>query len=423
MDGKGGSSGVPESVRKKFQKCQLGDFVRVKQGYTFNPKYQGITEGRWAYAKVSDMERFGSPKWLRFTKNYVSDDVLREIKATPFPAGTVVFPRVGAALRTNKKRILPEPALVDDNLMTVVVTDTSACFPEFLYYWFESINIEQFANDGALPSINGKNLLSGWINLPPLEEQRKIANILSTWDEAIEQQTRLFELKRERKRGLMQQLLTGKVRFKEFEGLEWEHVTIGEIASLTAGGTPSTSIPSYWGGTIPWMSSGDIHKGRVYEVIGRITREGLDNSSTKFIPESSVLVALAGQGKTRGSVAINKIKLCTNQSIAAIMLNPSKAFYEYIFYNMQSRYVELRALSAGDGGRGGLNLAILRSIPVNLPPLSEQQKIATVLSTADTELETLQTQLSALRLQKRGLMQQLLTGKTRVKLDDPVTAQ
>lgn len=99
------------------------------------------------------MEGFGSPKWLLQTKNYISDDVIQEIKATPFPTGTVVFPRVGAALRTNKKRILPAPALVDDNLMTVVVTEDSTCLSEFLYYWFESINIEQFANDGALPSI------------------------------------------------------------------------------------------------------------------------------------------------------------------------------------------------------------------------------------------------------------------------------
>ena len=204
---------------------------------------------------------------MRFTKNYVSDDVLREVKATLFPAGTGVFPRVGAALRTNKKRILPEPALVDEILMTVVVTDTSACFPEFLYYWFESIKIERFANHGALPSINGKNLLSGWINLPPLEEQRKIASILSTWDGAIEQQTRLLELKRERRRGLMQQLLTGKVRFKEFEGLEWRSGVFGEYCSFAGGSTFSEKYQGSTEGKYPFIKVSDMSLPRNYKYI------------------------------------------------------------------------------------------------------------------------------------------------------------
>jgi type I restriction enzyme S subunit len=107
-----------------------------------------------------------------------------------------------------------------------------------------------------------------------------------------------------------------------FEG-DWEEVLLGSIANLTAGGTPSTKHPDYWGGNIPWMNSGEINLKKVFGVEGRITDLGLKKSSTKIIPADSVLIALAGQGKTRGTVAINRIELCTNQSIAAVMPDSS----------------------------------------------------------------------------------------------------
>ena len=99
---------------------------------------------------------------------------------------------------------------------------------------------------------------------------------------------------------------------------DWKLKKIGDLATVTAGGTPSTKNKNYWGGEIPWMNSGEINLKRIKNVEGRITDEGLKNSSTKLIPIKSILMALAGQGKTRGKVAINEIKLCTNQSLAAI---------------------------------------------------------------------------------------------------------
>jgi type I restriction enzyme, S subunit len=208
--------------------------------------------------------------------------------------------------------------------------------------------------------------------------------------------------------------LTGKKRFKEFEGSEWENTFIKKIAKLTAGGTPDTNIFEYWNGDIPWMKSGDVNLRKIHKVDGRITQSGFDNSSTKRIPPHSVLIALAGQGKTRGLVAINEIELCTNQSIAAIIPNPSKLYFEYLYYNLESRYQELRALSSGDGGRGGLNLKIIGQIEICLPSLPEQEKIAAVLSAADEEISTLEKQLAAYKQQKLGLMQQLLTGRIRI---------
>jgi len=165
------------------------------------------------------------------------------------------------------------------------------------------------------------------------------------------------------------------------------------------------------------MNSGEINLKKIESVEGRITDAGLKNSSTKILPRNCLLIALAGQGKTRGTVALNKIELCTNQSIAAAIFDQKKVSPEFVFQNMDYRYSELRSLSGGDGGRGGLNLSILRSVGIYLTPLQEQQKIAAVLTAADNEIELLQKKLAFLKQEKAALMQQLLTGKRRVKID------
>ncbi|MEZ8580606.1 restriction endonuclease subunit S [Vibrio splendidus] len=297
---------------------------------------------------------------------------------------------------------------------------------EFLLYWFLTyehrlMNMVTGTGIGA-GKLDTTDLQGLDVFLPPLPEQRKISKILSAWDKAIATTEKLIETSKQQKKALMQQLLTGGKRLvdpetgKVFEE-EWEEVNVGSIANLTAGGTPSTKHPEYWGGYILWMNSGEINLKQIFSVEGRITQLGLEKSNTKEIPSNSVLIALAGQGKTRGTVAINRIPLCTNQSIAALIPDREKVCSEFLYFNLDSRYQELRSMSTGDGGRGGLNLSILRSIKLRTPTIPEQKKIASVLTAADKEIEELKTKLVHLKQEKKALMQQLLTGKRRVKID------
>lgn len=161
------------------------------------------------------------------------------------------------------------------------------------------------------------------------------------------------------------------------------------------------------------MSSGELHLKRVFDVAERITDSGLANSSTKYVPVDSVLIGLAGQGRTRGTVAIAKISLCTNQSIASIFPSEHHST-DYLYYNLDNRYEELRGLSTGDGGRGGLNLTIIRNLALPFPNIEEQTTIATILSDMDEEIQALQQRLAKTRQIKQGMMQELLTGKTRL---------
>ena len=295
----------------------------------------------------------------------------------------------------------------------VVVTPFEQTDIHWLTYVLGDMRLNQYSESSAQPGLSVLKLLKLNIAFPSNKtEQRAIAAALSDVDSLLTALDALIAKKRLIKQGTMQGLLTGRKRLHGFT-TKWEVKKIGEITRTTAGGTPSTLIDSYWGGEIKWMSSGELHLKRVYDVEGRITEEGLKNSSTSIIPPKCVLIGLAGQGKTRGTVAINMVELCTNQSIAAIL--PSSAFIpEYLYFNFDSRYDELRSISTGDGGRGGLNLTLINKMDVPLPPLPEQIAIAEILSDMDAEIAALKARREKTSLIKQGMMQELLTGKIRL---------
>ena len=173
-------------------------------------------------------------------------------------------------------------------------------------------------------------------------------------------------------------------------------MTIGEFANCFAGATPSTSHPEYWeNGRIRWMSSGEVHKGHVEDTDSRITELGYKSASTRMVPIHSIVIAIAGQGKTRGTVAITEVDLCTNQSLCAIVPD-ERVNYSYLYHNLQGRYLELRGLSGDVNGRGGLNLKIIQKIPVILPPIEKQQQFASIAQQADKSKFELRKSIDAI---------------------------
>lgn len=202
------------------------------------------------------------------------------------------------------------------------------------------------------------------------------------------------------------------LRFPAFQSTEqWKTKKLGDIAELYAGATPSTSVLEYWTeGTIPWMSSGEVHNGQIFETEKKITTLGYDRSSTKMVPANSVIVALAGQGKTRGSVAITRISLCTNQSLCSILPNETYDS-DYLYFFLKSQYETLRFISSGDGTRGGLNLQMLRDFLIPFPSLEEQHIIALFLSSIDSFISSINGKVEQLKIHKKSLMQKLFPQK------------
>lgn len=308
------------------------------------------------------------------------------------------------------------PEYVISNKQMKLTPDPAKASSEYLYYLFSSPNLQREILDGAIgssvPGFNLTRLKSIELLLPPKWEQERIAGALADADQLTATLSKLIAKKRLIRQGMMQQLLTGRTRLPGFQS-GWTNRRIGDFTNVKAGGTPSTGISRYWNGPIPWMSSGEIHQKRVTAVRGRITPEGLKESAARLLPRGTVLMALAGQGKTRGTVAVSRIELTTNQSIAGILPGPEHD-PDFLYYNLDTRYDELRGESAGDGGRGGLNLTIIKNLELELPELEEQREIAAVLSDADDELVALERRLELARAIKQGMMQELLTGRTRL---------
>ncbi|PPF52131.1 restriction endonuclease subunit S [Clavibacter michiganensis] len=265
----------------------------------------------------------------------------------------------------------------------------------------------------SMQSIPKDRVLALEILVPGPDEQRLIGNALEIVEGMIRTLERVVAKKQAIKQGMMQELLTGRTRLPGFTS-NWMERRIGDFAQVKSGGTPSTAVPDYWSGDVRWMSSGEIHGKRISEVAGRITEAGLRESAAQLLPVGSVLMALAGQGKTRGTVAISRVELSTNQSIAGIF--PSAQHdSDFLYYNLDTRYAELRGESSGDGGRGGLNLTIIKKLVVRMPQVHEQHAIATTLGAIDDELDVLAVRLSKARAIKQGVMQQLLTGRIRLE--------
>ena len=225
------------------------------------------------------------------------------------------------------------------------------------------------------------------------QEQNKIASELNNIEQGIkvkeEQLKALDELIQSRFTEIFGDIHTNK--------FGWSIKKMEEIATCIAGATPSTLKEEYWeGGTIPWLSSGEVHKGRIFDTDKKITELGYSNCSTKLIPAHTVVLALAGQGKTRGTVAVAEIRLCTNQSICSIVTNQS-INTDYLYYYLKSQYQALRDASNGAGGRGGLNLKIVGHFKILLPPLPLQNQFAEFVQKVEKAKEIVKIQIKDLQ--------------------------
>ncbi|MDY0211109.1 MAG: restriction endonuclease subunit S [Acholeplasma sp.] len=253
------------------------------------------------------------------------------------------------------------------------------------------------------------------LTIPPLSEQSEIVSVLIEIDNHIENLTNIIEKKTQIREGVLSELLSGKTRILNFQN-KWVETTLADITKqIITGGTPSTLIDDFWGGDIPWLSSTEIHQKNVTTPSKYITNFGLQNSSAQIVPANSVLIALAGQGKTRGSAAYLTIPMAINQSLAALV-SLENIDSKFLYYLMESKYAELRELSSGDGGRGGLNKSILKKIVITIPTeLNEQIEISASLTLIDEEIELLMKEKDKLVKIKDGVLDQVLIGSIRLK--------
>ena len=170
---------------------------------------------------------------------------------------------------------------------------------------------------------------------------------------------------------------------------DWKEYKIADLVEIIfSGGTPNTKVNEYWNGSLPWLSSGETKNRYINSTEKTITESGAQNSSTRLALSGDVVMASAGQGYTRGQVSFLNIDTFINQSVIAIRANEKVLDKKFLFYNLSSRYEELRAISDSNSIRGSITTKMVKSMNIRIPDLNTQRAIANVLSSIDDKIET-----------------------------------
>jgi type I restriction enzyme S subunit len=295
-------------------------------------------------------------------------------------ADDVIF----STVRTYLEKIAQVPEIYDGQIASTgfsVLRANEIILPKYLFHYSLSKEFLEPLNElqrgTSYPAVRDGDVRAQLIPVAPLSEQERIVNRIEELFSDLEAGVAALErvragLKRY-KASVLKAAVEGKLLEKSSEfSEEWRFVKLGSVFQVKIGKTPSRSKPEFWNGDIHWVSSGEVINSRVKETREKITEQGLGN--TKLYPIGTVLLAMIGEGKTRGQAAILDIEATTNQNIGAILSNPAEAIPEWVFYWLLSRYEETRKSGVG-GMQYALNSERIRNFDIPLPPLDEQRRI------------------------------------------------
>ena len=317
---------------------------------------------------------------------------------------------VGANITRGIARLSPQEAIVDSDYLLWAMRSEQV-----------RKNLLAKAGGSALQEISLTALRKLTLLLPPLPEQRKIAKILQTWDRAIATTEKLIDASKQQKKALMQQLMTGKKRFPGFEE-EWKSTNVREISKLiTKGTTPSTNGFQFQDSGIPFIK------------VECITRDGsVDMTKAAYIDDrchsafnrsqlkpGDVLFSIAGALGRVALVPDDLVEANTNQAVCLIRISDSNISKEFLYYYLQTGETKKTVIAkTAQAAQPNLSLKNVGDFKLSVPTSFEQQKITNMLKSADNQIVAAAEDLRQLKQEKKALMQQLLTGKRRVKVDD-----
>lgn len=301
---------------------------------------------------------------------------------------------------------------------TLWVTSFCNNHPKFIYYLYVYTRLARFLAGSGVPTLNRNDVHRHLVQVPPLLEQRAIAEALSDVGGLLHALETLIAKKQAIKQAAVQQLLTGKARLPGFDR-KWRTVSLGEVSEIASGATPNTMNAAYWDGTVPWCTPTDITstQGKYLTATNRnITAVGLANCPASLLPVGALLLCTRA---TIGEARIATFAVCTNQGFKSLIPKNciSNEFLYYLLVTLKPRLIRL----ANGSTFGEIGKRDIASIEMTLPLLDEQRAIADVLSDMDAEIAALERRVDKTRAVKQGVMQQLLTGRVRL-VERQVTA-
>jgi type I restriction enzyme S subunit len=329
----------------EWGEARLGELCDFRAGAVFKPALQGQASGEFPFVKVSDMNLPANAVRIQDANNWVSAADLRELRAKPFPPGTVVFAKIGEALRQNRLRQVARETVVDNNMMGAVPR-IDRIDPQFFYYALSRFDFSDIAQGTALPYLTVSSLSGLTLDLPPASEQRAIAHILGTLDDKIELNRRMNETLEAMARALFKSwfvdfdpvrakaegrepglpkpiadLFPGRLVDSELGEIPagWGVRPIGDLAEVVGGSTPKTERFEYWeNGTHHWVTPKDL-SGLSMPVLldteRRITDAGLAQIGSGLLPIGTVLLSSRAP---IGYLAVAEILVAINQGFIAV---------------------------------------------------------------------------------------------------------
>jgi type I restriction enzyme S subunit len=430
---------------------KLGDVTDVFAGVGFPKEMQGRQDGAIPVFKVGDISAawLQGKNFLTESRNYLSQEDAKSLGRL-VPAGATVFAKIGEALRLNRRVMLGCAALVDNNVMGLV-PDEAKVSPKYLYYFMQTVDLGDLSRSTTVPSIRKSDVLDIPINVPGLAEQDEIVAEIekqfSRLDEAVANLQRVkANLKRykasvlkaavegrlveteasiaqregrsyETGEQLLQRILEerqsnwagrGKWKVPESPSADtplpygWVWTCIDQLAEVGTGATPKRDKAVYWNdGDVPWVTSSVVNGDYVDEASEFVTKLALAETNLTLYPVGTLLLAMYGEGKTRGKCAELRISATTNQALAALqVVAPVRG---YVRQFLELNYEEMRKVASG-GVQPNLNLSLVRAVCVPLPPLAEQVRIVaevdrhlSIVRGVEAEVDTNLRRVQALR--------------------------
>lgn len=405
---------------KGWKEPKVSEVLKIVSGKTPKEINNLPNNGQYHFYKVSDMNKKGNEAEMTVANISLSLDTIKKLKLKLFPKGTVIFPKRGGAILTNKKRILSKESCFDLNLMGLIPNDNINY--KFLYFWMQKLDLTKIYDGSTIPQINNKNIAHLSFPLPPLPEQQRIVNKLDALfariDEAIQLVEANLELIPSLKMALLEKAFKGQLFGKVSLGKNglpkgWKLKKLDSIIKVIGGGTPSRKNESYYtNGSIYWTTVKDMKEDILTNSQLKITQEAINNSSSNIIPKGNIIIATrVGLGK----VCKLAIDTAINQDLKGLIpINKNDLEINFLFYWFKSiaKYIE----SQGTGATvKGVKVSFIKNLEIPLPPIKEQIKIIDTLDQLFNNLSLLKTEnqskLKHLQDLKKSLLEQAFQGK------------
>ncbi|MCH7413784.1 restriction endonuclease subunit S [Belliella sp. R4-6] len=409
---------MEEKLPMGWTQTKLKEVLSVKNGYAF--KSQDFKDYGIPVIRISNIQ---DGQVLIQNSAMVPEELFK--KNFVVERGDILVAMSGAT--TGKYGIYNESEIALQNQRVGnLKPNTDKVSKKFIFYLLGNLKkeIEDVAYGAAQPNISAKMIEELEFLLPPLLEQQRIVAKLDALfghlDSLREKLDGIPTLLKNFRQQVLTQAVTGELtrEWREGKGLEeWEETTIGSLFEVKTGGTPRRGVKEYYeGGTIPWVKSGLVKNELIFEADELITEIAIRDSNVKIFPVDTLLVAMYGEGKTRGQVGWLKIEATTNQAIAALVNETMPTITRtYVFYYCLSQYNDIRAKAEG-GNQPNLNLSKVKNWDISMPPLEEQKEIVSQVDALFSMADKIESQYDSLKAKIDQLPQAILAKAFRGEL-------